>query len=99
MYKLHSEKVELGDTVYDVSASRGVGRVIMLSSAGIEVEFSSGSRTTYNERGIQRGKNRSTLFWRDPIIFVPAKSERVYSAQKTIAATIKNVLLEVTTNG
>lgn len=96
MHKLHDEPIKVGDVVFDVSATRGVGKVINLTPRGIEVQFGSeGARILYRGDGCQLGKPRATLFWRDPVILIPMKNEALWGHQKNVAIAIRNALMGV----
>ena len=90
--KLHGEAVEIGDRVFDVSATRGVGKVVALTTIGIEVQFQTGPRIIYKTDGAQTGKIRPTLFWRDPILVVPRKNERGWQHQRAALEAIRNII-------
>lgn len=92
--KLHGESVAVGDRVFDVSATRGVGQVVAIGVAGIEVQFQTGPRIIYRHDGAQTGKVRPTLFWRDPILVVPRKNEKGWQHQKAALEAIRNIIRE-----
>lgn len=96
MYRLHNEPIKVGDIVFDVSATRGIGRVVNLTRKGIEVQFGNGGpRIMYKDDGAQLGKSRATLFWRDPVILIPVKSESLWEHQKAVAIAIRDALMGV----
>lgn len=96
MYRLHNEPVRVGDIVFDVSATRGLGKVVNLTKKGIEVQFGNeGPRIMYKEDGAQLGRSRSTLFWRDPIIIVPYKGEKLWDHQKNVAIAVRDALMGI----
>lgn len=94
MTTLHNETVTVGDTVFDTSVTRGLGKVFNVLNDSIEVHFESGNRATYNTNGVQRGKSRVSLFWHDPVFLVPMKSEKYWALQREISKsmylTLKN---------
>lgn len=94
MATLHGEVINVGDTVFDVSASRGLGRVININNRGIEVQFNRGPRATFGENGVQISKGRATLYWRDPIFVIPLKDERLWGTQMRLATDTRAALLE-----
>lgn len=96
MHRLHGEPINIGDIIFDVSATRGIGRVVNLTRKGIEVQFGNGGpRIMYKEDGAQLGKSRATLFWRDPILIVPIKSEPLWEHQKKVAIAIRDALMGI----
>lgn len=95
MATLHGEEVKVGDNVFDVSATRGLGRVLRISERGIEVQFARGPRATFTESGVQVGKGRATLFWRDPIFVIPTKNELLWGTQMRLASQTRDALMEV----
>lgn len=89
---LHGEPVAIGDRVFDVSATRGIGTVASITSVGIEVQFQTGPRVIYKSDGAQTGKVRPTLFWRDPILVTPRKNERGWHHQKMALDAIRKIV-------
>lgn len=93
---LHGEPVAIGDLVFDVSVGRGPGKVHALSARGIECLFeATGVRATYSGEGFQLGQPRATLFWKNPIVVIPAKNDTRWTAQREaviyVTGVIKNV--------
>ena len=96
MAKLHNEPIRVGDMVFDVSATRGHGKVINITKRGLEVQYgTAGARIMYREDGVQLGRSRPTLFWRDPIIVYPVRDETLWEHQKRVAIEIREILLGV----
>ncbi|MEB2499546.1 hypothetical protein [Burkholderia cenocepacia] len=78
-----------GDAVYDLYF--GDGRVHSLTADGQAV-VSFGNRTfTYDDRGVGQHGRRS-LYWHNPILVVPMKSEREWQLQRSLNAAISSVL-------
>lgn len=69
---LHEETVNRGDEVYDLVRGRGV--VYSIADTMFEVDFGN-VRVYYSTDGIQRGKAVETLFWSEPYVIAPKKSE------------------------
>lgn len=91
---LHGEKVSLGDVVYDVSASRGTGKVTGLDR-GVRVVYSSGITLVYDENGVQKGQNRATLFWHNPIMVAPPRDLDGWSFMKSVAQLARREFLSM----
>lgn len=83
--KLHNEDIFVGDTVYDIL--EGTGAVASVDNNRITVKF--GSRTySYNSEGSRTAgtANRFNpfLYWHDPIVMIPTKSETKWEGMKQI---------------
>lgn len=90
---LHNEQVRVGDIVFDVSATRGTGRVVNITAKGAEVQFGNGGpRFIYKTDGAQLGRSRPTLFWHDPIFVAPMRNETLWKQQKDMALAMRKVL-------
>lgn len=84
--------VVVGDHVFDVSATRGPGVVTNVTDSSLEVVFGN-ITVVYDNTGIQRGKNRRTLYWRDPVIVVPLKSEAKWSKLVAAVNAVREAML------
>lgn len=89
---LHGEPVAAGDPVHDIL--RGAGFVERLRPDGkIEVRFTTHrSLRVFQPDGRTAASDPVTLFWHDPILFVPLKSEAAYVQQRNIAGSIRDAL-------
>lgn len=82
--KLHDDKLELGDRVYDVSVGRGFGEVIEITeSSYFQVRFSRYS-INYTPDGVQQGKAEQTLYWSKPLVIQPRKNEQRWQKKKDL---------------
>ena len=91
-HTLHSEPVAAGDRVHDIV--RGPGAVERLRPDGrIEVRFSiQRSLRVFDAAGRTSASDPITLYWHDPIVFVPEKSEAGYVQQRALAAALRDAL-------
>lgn len=82
-------EVERGDSVYDLYL--GVGTVKQITGEDkIEVVFGR-QHWTYDHRGVGRHGRRS-LYWRNPILFTPAKDDEKWNLQVALSQAISNAL-------
>lgn len=82
--------VQRGDAVYDVAY--GAGRVTHLADNGsITVTFGDGRQAGYTDGRTRRFPQR-TLYWKDPVVAVPAKDATLWNCVKAAAAAVANTL-------
>ncbi len=86
MAHLDSDVVELGDTVHDVVL--GVGRVSETYADGrFRVNF--GTRlVVYSGSGHSKLNRGRTLYWHDPVVALPTKSDSRWVLMKRLCAAI-----------
>jgi len=87
MAVLDGDPVERGDLVFDVVY--GAGQVVeVLPQGRFRVRF--GRRTyTYDENGMRSEWDFRTLYWHDPVIYVPPKAAAKWDRLKRLVAAIK----------
>lgn len=92
--KLDGSYVELGDKVFDISSSRGNGKVVAKYENSFEVLFDTGRKVVYNYQGTQRNGKFKTLFWHRPFILTPKKDEHEWVVRQNLL----NSLIELIDN-
>ena len=85
---LNNEPVMENDKVYDLVL--GYGTVVSLRFGEIHVRFASGIRITYDGTGHYGGVRR--LYWHNPVVVEPPKSQRGWDALTGCIAAIKTFL-------
>ena len=89
---MDTHEIKAGDSVYDISSKRGLGRVIRVGDGRIEVSFGAGSRITYSASLVQIGASHRTLYWSEPIIMAPPKNRAEWSGfESALSGFIKLV--------
>jgi hypothetical protein len=85
---LDNDPVAYGDHVYDVVY--GQGEVIELRPDGrFRVEFSAFRTVVYNSTGHSKNNRGRTLYWRDPVLVTPTKSDATWTLiQRLVTAII-----------
>lgn len=86
---LHGEPVAVGDAVYDIL--RGAGFVERLRPDGkFEVRFTTTRMLrVFQQDGRPSPGDPTLLYWHDPVVFIPTKSETAYVQQRNIALAIR----------
>lgn len=92
--KLHNEQVVKGDRVYDLMEKDG--QVTVVGESEITVRFANSRSYSYNKTGKRMGNVPARLpvllYWHNPIVVVPAKSEKIWGALKEILFSAKDTL-------
>jgi len=90
--KLDGYDVIVGDTVHDVAF--GPGKVVSLRDLDdkFEVRFVQGNSGLYRTTGIGPALQRRTLFWTDPVLFVPSKDPARTRLMIQLAVAINTVV-------
>ena len=88
MVSLDGDPVALRDTVHDVVY--GTGTVVELMPDGrFAVQFMTiGRRNVYNGQGYSRTNRGRTLYWHDPLLFVPQKSDTGWTLIKRLCRAV-----------
>jgi hypothetical protein len=86
MAHLDGDSIELGDAVYDVVL--GVGRVVEVFADGrFRVGFTARA-VVYTGTGHSKLNRGRTLYWHDPIVAVPTKSDSRWVLIKRLCAAV-----------
>lgn len=98
-HTLHGDPVAIGDHVHDIL--RGVGVVELLRADGrIEVRFSAHrSLRVFTPDGRTGAREPITLYWHDPIVFMPIKDEAAYLAQREILSVVRAAMARALIEG
>lgn len=87
--RLDGYEVDPGDPVYDLFF--GDGRVANITADGRAVVAFGPRVFTYDERGVGQHGRRS-LYWHNPVLLVPMKSEASWSLQRRLNMAIAGEL-------
>jgi hypothetical protein len=86
MAQLDNDAIGLGDTVYDVVF--GVGRVVEIFADGRFLVGFTSRRVVYSSTGHSKMNRGRTLYWHDPIVAIPTKSDSRWLLMKRLCAAI-----------
>lgn len=90
--KLHDEDIFVNDTVYDVSAGRGAGRVFLVKENSFHVVFPDGKAISYDSIGRQHGKPQVTLYWHRPVILSPVKNANRFDERVALINKVLDII-------
>lgn len=85
---LDGETVDLGDRLFDLVHGQGVVVETYALSNQFRVEFGNDKRVVYDGVGMSRFFRTRTLYWHDPMIALPVKSDRGWLRIKNICAAV-----------
>lgn len=88
MAKIDGFTVNMGDPVYDIIL--GAGQVTGMHSGGSFVVKIGSSESVYRDGGYFGNSRR--LYWSDPIVILPPKNRRVWSAYKSMTIKMYDML-------
>jgi len=87
MASMDSFPIIVGDNVHDTAY--GPGRVVTLMSGNrFQVAFPQGRSYVYNDGGVNSRFTIRTLFWRDPVIAVPTKTDDDWTAIRNVCSAV-----------
>jgi hypothetical protein len=89
---LDGSEVEVGNPIYCTVLGPGTVELVNPSSVGVRFA-SSGQITQYETGGIGPWRRR-TLFWADPIVFVPPKNQDAWNYTKSMLIALREMLDE-----
>lgn len=75
MHTLDGEQVVVGDFLYDTQYGRGQVEQLLVDNRVVVLFSGLNRRHVYNSEGVGTRFHVRTLYWHDPIIVVPAKSD------------------------
>ena len=86
----HGEQLTIGEEVFELG--RGRGKVTdFVGDDILHVEFENGTFGKYKTNGVPLGKGgRTMLYWRDPVVFAPAKDEADFNRLIAIMAVVRD---------
>jgi hypothetical protein len=81
-------QVNVGDAVYDVILGTGTVTELTLDNR-IKVRFSGvGREGTFTSGGVSGRWNARTLYWRDPVLVAPLKSDAEWARVRSICLAV-----------
>ena len=89
---LDGSPVEIGDSLYCTVLGPGVAEVVGASTVG--VRFASSSQLTQYDNGGLGPWRRRTLYWDDPVVFIPPKDQERWSYTKSLLLALRDFLIE-----
>jgi hypothetical protein len=89
---LDGSPVNAGDPLYCTVLGPGVAEVVGASTVGVRFA-SSGQLTQYDDGGIGPWRRR-TLFWADPVVFIPPKNQNNWNYTKAMLLALRDFLIE-----
>lgn len=89
---LDGSTVEVGDSLYCTVLGPGTAEIVGSSSVAMRFA-SSGQLTQYHTGGIGPWRRR-TLFWADPIVFIPPKNQDTWNYTKSMLIALREMLDE-----
>lgn len=93
---MDGEAILVGDFVFDMQHGGGAVTALHVPDGLLMVRFSSIPITfKYKENGVRDGASNRTLFWRNPVVIAPTKSETVWGELSLLIPTIRDVLLRL----
>lgn len=91
MTRMDGEVVNVGDVVYDLLFASG--KVTALPTPGtMRVTFTDGRTHTYTQDGKRARVNARTLYWRDPLVVTPQKSDAQWNMIPPILRAVVGVI-------
>ena len=91
MANLDGQAIAIGDTVYDVAYGSGQVTELLVDDR-FRVRFADGSYHVYTPEGITHHFANKTVFWHNPIVAVPMKSDTLWGAAAAIAHAVVEAL-------
>lgn len=91
MATMDGSSVAVGDAVYDTIYSDGEVFEITLDNR-IKVRFPDGREMTYTTAGVSVRFGARTLYWKDPVIAVPLKTDTKWDQARDLCTAIVGVL-------
>jgi hypothetical protein len=89
---LDGSPVNVNDSVY--CTVLGPGTVMVAGASTVGVQFaSSGQLTQYDDGGIGPWRRR-TLYWADPVVFIPQKDQNKWNQTKALLLALRDFLIE-----
>lgn len=90
--QLDGFEVLVGDSVYDVAM--GAGQVVSLRDLNdrFEVRFSDGRSCLFSTSGIGPFIQRRSLYWCDPVTFIPSKDPKRVRIMRDLSLAINTVI-------
>lgn len=85
---LDGEAIDLGNTVFDLVHGQGKVVETYALSNQFRVEFGNSKMVVYDGLGMSRFFKTRTLFWHDPFIALPVKSDVGWLRIKNICAAV-----------
>lgn len=89
---LDGSTVDIGDSLYCTVLGPGTAELVNPSSVG--VRFASSNQLTQYETGGVGPWRRRTLFWADPIVFVPPKNQTTWGYTRSMLIALRDMLDE-----
>lgn len=89
---LDSSPVNVGDSLYCTVLGPGVAEVVGPSTVAMRFA-SSGQLTQYDDGGIGPWRRR-TLYWADPVVFIPPKDQNAWNQTKALLLALRDFLIE-----
>lgn len=80
--------VAIGDSVFDTALGTGKVEELLLDNRIIVRFYPSNRRAAYGTSGVAHGKQFRTLYWHDPVLFIPLKNEPKWQQMKRIFMSI-----------
>lgn len=91
MASMDGSPVLVGDSVYDTAY--GTGTVAELMSVDrFRVSFPQGRTYVYSDAGVNTRFTIRTLFWRNPVIAVPAKNDNAWTAISAVCSAVVSAM-------
>jgi hypothetical protein len=90
--RMDGDVINTGDKVYDVLFATGTVTAVVEGAGSFRVAFTDGRTHTYTADGKRARVAARTLYWKDPVVVVPQKSDAQWDMLPPIIRAVASAI-------